>query len=170
MWGCVMQLQRTSCFQLSTAPYCTTSSILNGAFIKCMQLPIPTYEELQRRVWLNISISPNFYAFWRAHIMFPCNTSLYLFLRSPCKTQNAGAVLCAAVTPNALIEISTCVLTPFWSGPTILLKVAFKSSSKNVQVISLCSALLIFTGRQSGVVPGGRSSGWTLLAASQDQI
>ncbi len=35
-----------------------------------------------------------------------------------------------------------------------------------VKVINLCSALPMFKGRQSGVVPGGRSSGWTLLAGT----
>jgi hypothetical protein len=30
---------------LSTAPCCMTSSILNGAFVRCMPLPVPSYEE-----------------------------------------------------------------------------------------------------------------------------
>jgi hypothetical protein len=30
---------------LSMAPYCTPSSILNGVFVRCSPLSIPTYEE-----------------------------------------------------------------------------------------------------------------------------
>ena len=57
--------------------------------------------------------------------------------------------------------------TPFCTGPTIYVSVSISDTSKYARVMNLRSALPIFTGRQSGTVPGGRSAMSTLLAGTK---